>query len=77
MESAAKVGCPALFVLGGRDVMTLPRHAAALVNQIKNSRKVEIHAAGHSLMAEAPDATLDALIEFFLGGSQGARGGTA
>jgi hypothetical protein len=33
--------------------------------------------SGHSLMAEAPDATLDALIEFILGASQGGRGGGA
>ncbi len=67
LESAAKIACPALFVLGGRDVMTLPRNAEALINQISGSRKVHIGTSGHSLMAEAPDATLDALIEFISG----------
>jgi pimeloyl-ACP methyl ester carboxylesterase len=74
MESAAKVGCPALFVLGERDLMTPPRSAQALATQIKGSRTVRVPASGHSLMAEAPDATLDALIEFILGASVVGRG---
>jgi len=64
MEAAAKLQCPALFVLGARDVMTPPRGAEALISKIGNSKSIRIAAAGHSLMAEAPDATLDALIAF-------------
>ncbi len=64
MDAAAKVKCPALFVLGRRDVMTPPRAAADLAKAIADSRTVQIGPSGHSLMAEAPDATLDALIEF-------------
>jgi pimeloyl-ACP methyl ester carboxylesterase len=64
LESAAKVQCPALFVLGKRDVMTPPKGALALSQAMKNSRTVVLGPSGHSLMAEAPDATLDALIEF-------------
>ena len=67
MENAAKVACPALFILGARDMMTPPRGAESLINGIKNSRSARINSSGHSLMAEAPDATLDALIEFILG----------
>lgn len=63
-ESAARVKCPVLFILGRRDVMTPPRSAASLAKAIKDARTVEIGASGHSLMAEAPDAALDALIEF-------------
>jgi pimeloyl-ACP methyl ester carboxylesterase len=59
------VTCPALFVLGKRDVMTPPRNAYALSQEVKNSRTRIIESSGHSLMAEAPDATLDALVEFF------------
>ena len=77
LESAAKVRCPALFILGARDMMTPPRSAEGLMNGIKNSSCVRIPASGHSLMAEAPDATLDALIEFILGPSLGARGAKA
>ena len=71
MESAAKISCPVLFVLGSRDAMTAPRNAQDLIGRIKGSKAVEIRFSGHSLMAEAPDATLDALIEFILGASKG------
>lgn len=64
MEAAAKLKCPALFVLGARDVMTPPRAAHALANAIAASKTVTVAPSGHSLMAEAPDATLDALIAF-------------
>ena len=58
------VTCPALLVLGKRDVMTPPRAAADLQAKLKG-RTVMIEVSGHSLMAEAPDETLDALIGFF------------
>jgi pimeloyl-ACP methyl ester carboxylesterase len=64
LESAAKVKCPALFILGRRDVMTPPRTTHSLQARIPGAKAVEIGTSGHSLMAEAPDATLDALIEF-------------
>jgi pimeloyl-ACP methyl ester carboxylesterase len=59
-----EVACPALFILGKRDVMTPPRNASDLVKKISNSKSVVVDLSGHSLMAEAPDATLDALIDF-------------
>ncbi len=62
LESAAKVKCPVQFVLGARDVMTPPRAAQALAAAIAGARTALIPPSGHSLMAEAPDATLDALI---------------
>jgi pimeloyl-ACP methyl ester carboxylesterase len=64
MESAAKVKCPALFILGRRDVMTPLRSTKALQEKFLNSSTVEIAVSGHSLMAEAPDDVLDALIDF-------------
>lgn len=64
LASAAKVKCPALFILGRRDVMTPPRTAQALQDRIADATRVMIEPSGHSLMAEAPDATLDALIGF-------------
>jgi pimeloyl-ACP methyl ester carboxylesterase len=63
-ESAAKVKCPALFIVGRRDVMTPPRAVKLLQEKIPGAKTVQIDVSGHSLMAEAPDATLDALIEF-------------
>ncbi|TAK40039.1 MAG: alpha/beta hydrolase [Betaproteobacteria bacterium] len=64
LQSAAKVRCPALFLLGLRDLMTPPRAASALAGAIPGARTVTLASSGHSLMAEAPDAVLDALIEF-------------
>jgi pimeloyl-ACP methyl ester carboxylesterase len=64
LESAAKVKCPALLILGRRDVMTPPKTTQSLQGRIPGAKTVEIGTSGHSLMAEAPDATLDALIEF-------------
>jgi len=64
MEAAAKLKCPVRFVLGARDMMTPPRGAEELIRKIEESKSVRIACSGHSLMAEAPDATLDALIEF-------------
>lgn len=62
LESAAKVKCPAQLVLGARDVMTPPKAAQALAAALAGARTTLIPPSGHSLMSEAPDATLDALI---------------
>jgi len=64
-ESAARVKCPALLLLGRRDVMTPPKAAQPLQEKIAGCKVVTLGGSGHALMAEAPDATLDALIEFF------------
>ena len=61
---AGGVKCPTLFILGKRDMMTPPRAAQALLDKIPQAKRVLIDFSGHSLMAEAPDATLDALVEF-------------
>ena len=65
LASAAKVKCPALFIVGRRDQMTPPKAAQALAATVAGSRTVQLASSGHSLMAEAPDAVLDTLIEFF------------
>jgi pimeloyl-ACP methyl ester carboxylesterase len=64
LESAAKIRCPVLVVMGARDMMTPPKAAASLVSTLKGVTSVSVDTSGHSLMAEAPDATLDALIDF-------------
>jgi pimeloyl-ACP methyl ester carboxylesterase len=66
-ESAAKVRCPALLILGKRDAMTPAKSVKALQEKIPGAKAVVLEPSGHSLMAEAPDATLDALIDFFAG----------
>ncbi len=60
----ADVQCPVLLVLGRRDVMTPPRSAQPLLEKLKRCTTRFVDLSGHSLMAEAPDATLDARIEF-------------
>jgi pimeloyl-ACP methyl ester carboxylesterase len=64
LESAARVECPVLAMLGRRDAMAPPRAAQALLEKLPRAKVVTVDASGHTLMAEAPDATLDALIEF-------------
>jgi pimeloyl-ACP methyl ester carboxylesterase len=59
------VRCPALVVLAANDIMTPPRNGAELARLIPDSRAVTLAECGHVLLAEQPDATLDALIEFF------------
>lgn len=64
MEAAAALACPALIVSGSKDMMTHPKAAAKLAAAIKDVRHVSLDGAGHALMAEQPDAVLDALRGF-------------
>jgi len=59
LQAAAQVRAPAHLVLGTSDQMTLPR-AASEVAQVMRAT-VHSLAAGHQLMAEAPDGVLSAL----------------
>lgn len=61
----AYVKCPVLLILGKRDVMTPPKAASGVLQAIPTAKSEIIQPSGHSLMAEAPDATLDALVGFF------------
>ncbi len=63
-NAAAATKCPALLVLGKRDIMTPPRATRDLMAAIPGARKVEIAGSGHALMAEKPDEVLDALAAF-------------
>jgi pimeloyl-ACP methyl ester carboxylesterase len=64
-DAARKMRCPALVVVAANDVMTPARNGQELARLIPASRTVTIPDCGHMLLAEAPDAVLDALIEFF------------
>ena len=57
--AAARVACPVHFVLGRADQMTLPKGARALADAL--SARVHLVDAGHNLMTEAPEPTLQAL----------------
>lgn len=64
-EAAARaVKCPALMIVGRRDVMTPPRAAQAIAAALPAVRTVEIAGSGHALMAEKPDEVLDTLRAF-------------
>ena len=63
-EAAAQaVACPTLFIFGQRDMMTPPRATKLLTAAIGHG-KIAYVDAGHQMMAEQPDAVLDALFAF-------------
>lgn len=60
----ARVGCPTLILAGEADIMTPPASAAALAKRFLEARSLTLPRAGHMMMIEQPDATLDALKAF-------------
>ena len=63
-EAAARaVACPTLFLFGRRDMMTPPRATKLLTAAIGHGKIIQVD-AGHQMMAEQPDAVLDALFAF-------------
>jgi len=63
-DAAAKVRCPALLVIGERDIMTPPRAGRALAEAIAGAEVAMIPAGGHMMLVEQPDASLEALRSF-------------
>ncbi|MBN3811969.1 alpha/beta hydrolase [Paraburkholderia sp. Ac-20347] len=66
LTSAAEVRCPVRLIVGQRDAMTPPRAARTIADALTQAREVDTVTldAGHALMTEQPDATLDALYRF-------------
>ena len=64
--AAARVKCPTLVIVGSRDQMTPPRATHELVKRIARAQTITLEGSGHALMAEQPDAVLDALIGFIV-----------
>jgi len=62
LESAAQVKCPALLIVGTKDIMTPAFRAKDVKAAIGNSRMTTLSGSGHTLMSEQPDQVLDALI---------------
>jgi pimeloyl-ACP methyl ester carboxylesterase len=60
-DHAAQVRCPALVVIGALDRMTPPKAGRTLAAAIPGARTVTVPGAGHMMMAEAPEETLQAL----------------
>jgi pimeloyl-ACP methyl ester carboxylesterase len=64
LDAAATVRCAALLILGSADLMAPPKSAEALVETLRDRQVVTLPACGHAMMAEQPDAVLDALRAF-------------
>ena len=64
LAAAAAVRCPALLVLAQRDIMAPPKSAQALADALVEKTVVTLPGSGHAMMAEQPDAVLDALRAF-------------
>lgn len=64
LERAARVKCPALFLLGARDAMTPARSGRELAKAVPHATVRTLGDSGHNLMGEKPDEILDALVEF-------------
>jgi len=62
--AAAALQCPAIFVLGKKDMMTPMKAAGSLISKLPAAEVVQIDACGHALMAEQPDQVLDTLFRF-------------
>jgi pimeloyl-ACP methyl ester carboxylesterase len=62
-QAAGKVTCPVLVVAGETDRMTAPASARELAAKFQDGRIVTVLGAGHLMMIEQPDRTLDALAE--------------
>lgn len=63
LAHAANVGCPALLILGERDMLTPVRSAMKVAEALPNAEKVVFEGSGHALLAERPDPVLDQLIK--------------
>ena len=77
LTSAAKVTCPVRLIVGKRDVMTPPRASAEIARALKDAGvRVDTVTldAGHALMTEQPDATLDAIHDFVVRGPRVGNG---
>lgn len=64
LAAAAAVRCPSLVILGARDLMAPARAAKTLIDTLAGVRTVTLPDTGHAMMAEEPDAVLDALRAF-------------
>jgi len=62
LDHAASVACPALLILGERDMLTPVRSALKVAEMLPNAEKVVMEGSGHALLAEKPDPVLDQLI---------------
>ena len=62
--AAGRVKCPTLSIMGEKDMMTPLKAARKTAALIAGAQETVIAGAGHNMMDEAPDETLDALRGF-------------
>jgi pimeloyl-ACP methyl ester carboxylesterase len=62
LEHAARIECPALLILGERDMLTPVRSAMKVAAALPHAEKAVLEGSGHALLAERPDPVLDQLI---------------
>jgi pimeloyl-ACP methyl ester carboxylesterase len=62
--AARSMACPALLLLGRRDLMTVPKATLTLTAALPDAKVVTLENCGHQLMGEQPDAVLDTLFAF-------------
>ena len=67
LEACAEVLCPTLLLIGSNDKMAPPRGTKKMSESLQISTTVTLNDAGHMMMVEQPEQTLDALIKFFAG----------
>lgn len=64
--AAANLVCPALVIIGEKDLMTPAKAGRALADAIPGAVSVTLTGLGHIMLEEDPDATLDALRDFLV-----------
>jgi pimeloyl-ACP methyl ester carboxylesterase len=64
MKQLGAIHCPALVIVGANDVMTPPKYAAYLANNIAGAKLLTVEGVGHSPMVEKPGEVAAAMQEF-------------
>lgn len=64
--AAAAVTCPALVIIGEKDLMTPAKAGRALADAIPGAVSVTLPRLGHIMLEEGPDTTLNALRDFLV-----------
>lgn len=63
-EASANITCPTSFILGDRDMMTMPRAAQKLIAAVNNSTTIMLKDCGHMQMIEKAEDVRSALKDF-------------
>jgi pimeloyl-ACP methyl ester carboxylesterase len=62
LQHATDVKCPALLILGERDMLTPTRSVRKVAEALPDAETVIFEGSGHALLSERPDPVLDQLI---------------